>query len=169
MWSPIGGKKRFLWLPWSAIFGTIPLPSNKRSLEMNEHRTVEAVERYATDVAAKLDHFWFDDTTLAINLNLDDTIPVPLRTSIELRLTLEEMRRALQRLGDECKHYPKPTPGWNYPKGLTIMWWDHGQLAVGPVPLCIYRDEHFSVHVPHHVGERLIDIMEERLAECESK
>lgn len=108
--------------------------------------------------------------------------------SIHFYLDVAEMKEVLAELRDhnaECNGEPsfknparhKNKAWWAYEcvalrdgvedKGLDQDANDYCYNLAGQdvedVPVCLYRDDHMSVYLPHQVGEEIVEIIEQRL------
>jgi hypothetical protein len=79
--------------------------------------------------------------------------------TVVVHLSRFEMREILKR-NDPADENPSPRR-----RGTTTMFWDELVLALdedadyNTLPLVIYRDDLFSVTVPHDIGRELIEML----------
>jgi hypothetical protein len=119
----------------------------------------------------KVKDFWYDTPergedgrfVLALRFNPAGQVEV------NFYLTVPEMKEALASLNhDEESRHPSPN-------NTNVMWWayeyvteqeDYGTWGDHP-PVLLYRDDHFTVTLPHAVGEQLREVLARRLKEVE--
>jgi hypothetical protein len=115
--------------------------------------------------------FWYDTPehpggrwVLAINIKIDG------QATIMFYLTVEEMKAALASFrhedadeDDTPRHLHTNTVWWAYEAVEADEGFHLGGRQVDKVPVCLYRDDHFLVWLPHECGTRIRDIIEHRL------
>jgi hypothetical protein len=103
--------------------------------------------------------FWYDDGAKVLAIRLDRP-----GFRLAVQLSADEMRDAVQRLG-----HPTDVGGVAIPTPVTELWWEYGEGlgdADGRPPLMVYRDDYLYALPPHVVGQALVKVFRERLAEA---
>jgi hypothetical protein len=100
-------------------------------------------------------------------------ITIPGLAAIDVCLTVPEAKEVLESLrwpphhsdGNDCN-----SAWWAYECCQFPEEGDGYYLAgevVNDVPVILYRDDHFNVTLPHEIGEKMMTVIERRLAEIE--
>jgi hypothetical protein len=107
-------------------------------------------------LAVQIDHFWYDPDKKRLAINIQNG-----GTTVMLRLSRTEMRILHDSLCRGDDDLPEQQGD------ATIGWWDYSELDDDDAepPLCLYRDDYFSVLVPHDVGQTVLDIIDQTLVE----
>jgi hypothetical protein len=81
--------------------------------------------------------------------------------AVMVRLSVKEMRGIIAPLEELDAEWPETGP--------TVAWWAYDALTEDDVdqgkgpPLCLFRDDHFFVHLPYHIGEEFVASIKECL------